>query len=72
MRNTWDVIEGNWERFKGSVRERWGELTDDEVDQIAGRRENLRGKIQAKYGIDAGEADNQIERWMNNLENVVD
>ncbi|MCI0710247.1 MAG: CsbD family protein [Chloroflexi bacterium] len=67
MRSNWDVIEGNWERFKGMVRERWGKLTDDEVDQIQGRMERLRGKIQAKYGVDAGEADNQIERWVKSV-----
>ncbi|MFZ5509417.1 MAG: CsbD family protein, partial [Pseudomonadota bacterium] len=41
-----DRIEGNWKQLKGKIKERWGELTDDELDQIEGRREQLAGKIQ--------------------------
>ena len=44
------TIKGNWTRIKGAVRETWGELTNDDVDQIAGEREQLIGKLQERYG----------------------
>ena len=47
----WDRIEGNWKQFKGNVKQQWGKLTDDQLDVIAGKRQNLSGKIQEAYGI---------------------
>ena len=47
----WDRIEGNWKQFKGNVKEQWGKLTDDQLDVIAGKRDQLTGKIQESYGI---------------------
>ena len=60
---TWDKIKGNWKQFTGSARERWGDLTDDEVQQIKGEREQLAGKIQEKYGVAKEEANRQIDEW---------
>jgi uncharacterized protein YjbJ (UPF0337 family) len=57
----WDQIAGNWKQFKGHVRERWGKLTDDELDQVEGRREVLLGKIQEKYGVTREEAEKQLK-----------
>jgi len=59
----WDSIEGNWRQFKGKVKENWGKLTDDEIDKIAGRREQLAGKIQEAYGINHDEAEKQVKDW---------
>ncbi|GMV95465.1 MAG: hypothetical protein AMXMBFR82_52430 [Candidatus Hydrogenedentota bacterium] len=59
----WDQIEGNWGVFKGKLREKWGELTDDELDQMKGQRDRLLGTIQAKYG----ESREQVEREMSEL-----
>lgn len=59
----WDRIEGNWKQVRGSIREKWGELTDDEIEQIAGNRDKLAGKIQEKYGIAREEANQQIDEW---------
>ena len=42
----WDIVEGNWKQFKGKVKEQWGKLTDDDIDRMAGQREQLVGKIQ--------------------------
>jgi uncharacterized protein YjbJ (UPF0337 family) len=56
----WDVIKGNWKQFKGTVREQWGNLTDDHLDIIAGKREVLSGKIQETYGITKDEAEKQV------------
>ena len=59
----WDQVKGNWKQFSGTVKVKWGKLTDDEVDQIAGRRDILLGKIQEKYGIAKEEAENQVKDW---------
>jgi uncharacterized protein YjbJ (UPF0337 family) len=53
----WDMIEGNWKQFKGQARQQWGKLTDDELDQVEGRREELVGRIQEKYGIARDDAE---------------
>ena len=47
----WNIIEGKWKEMAGSVREQWGKLTHDEIDQIAGKRDKLEGMIQTKYGV---------------------
>ena len=60
---TWDRIAGNWKQFSGSVQERWGELTDDEVDELEGDREQLVGKVQETYGITRMEAEEQVDDW---------
>lgn len=63
----WDQIAGQWKQLKGRVREAWGQLTDDELEEIAGRRDVLAGKIQERYGITREEANRQIDRWANDL-----
>ena len=57
----WDIVEGNWKQFKGRVRVRWGKLTDDHLDLIAGKRIELAGKIQELYGLTIEEAENQLK-----------
>lgn len=59
----WDIVEGKWKQFKGSVQEKWGELTNDELDQIDGNKDKLAGKLQEKYGWTKEEADNQIDDY---------
>ena len=61
---TWDMITGNWKRFKGKIRKQWGKLTNDDLAVAQGRREELVGKIQARYGIDKEQADKQVEAWL--------
>jgi len=63
----WDRISGNWTQWKGRVRERWGKLTDDELDVVAGRRDELAGRIQEVYGLTRDEADRQLRNWERNL-----
>ena len=53
-------IEGLWHQIKGGVKERWGNLTDDALDQLAGKREQLLGKLQQQSGISLDEAERQI------------
>ena len=59
-----DVLEGNWKMLRGRIREKWGELTDDEVDQVAGKRDRLAGMLQAKYGYTKDEVERQIDEWL--------
>lgn len=56
-----DTIEGNWTEFKGKVKEQWGKLTDDRLDVIAGKRDQLRGEIQQAYGLSKDEAEKQVK-----------
>lgn len=56
----WDIIEGNWDQFKGKVKIQWGKLTDDHLDVIAGKRDVLVGRIQEVYGLSKEDAERQI------------
>ena len=60
----WDRIEGNWKEFKGKAIAQWGKLTDDEVDRANGRRTELAGLIQQKYGKTREEAEKDIDDWL--------
>jgi uncharacterized protein YjbJ (UPF0337 family) len=55
-----DRTEGNWKQFKGKIKEQWGKLTDDDLDVISGKRDQLAGKIQERHGIARDEAERQI------------
>ena len=59
----WDQIEGKWHQVKGKVREQWGKLTDDDLDVIAGRRDQFLGRLQERYGLDRAEAERRLEEW---------
>jgi len=59
----WDTIEGQWKQFRGKVREQWGKLTDDDLDVIAGKRDQLAGMIQKKYGLAKDEAERQVDEF---------
>lgn len=59
----WDRIEGNWKQLKGNAKQQWGKLTDDQLDVIAGKRENLAGKIQEIYGHTKDDVEKQISTW---------
>lgn len=61
----WDRVEGNWKQFAGKVKEEWGDLTDDEITEANGNREQLEGKIQERYGIEKAEARRQTDEWLN-------
>jgi uncharacterized protein YjbJ (UPF0337 family) len=59
----WDQVRGNWMLFKGRVKETWGDLTNDDLDVIQGRRDQLVGRIQERYGVAKEEAERQIAAW---------
>ena len=59
----WDRIQGNWKQVVGKAKAQWGKLTDDDLDVVAGRREQLAGKIQERYGIAKDDVEHQIADW---------
>jgi uncharacterized protein YjbJ (UPF0337 family) len=59
----WDRIQGNWKQVVGKAKAQWGKLTDDDLDVVAGRREQLAGKIQERYGIAKDDVERQIADW---------
>jgi len=63
----WDRVEGNWKQFKGKARQQWGKLTDDDLNVIEGKRTELAGKLQARYGYAKDEAEKNIDTWLNSI-----
>jgi uncharacterized protein YjbJ (UPF0337 family) len=61
----WDRIEGNWKQFKGKVKSQWGKLTDDDLQLLEGKKDQLVGKVQERYGIRKDEAERQVDDWCN-------
>jgi uncharacterized protein YjbJ (UPF0337 family) len=59
----WDQIKGSWKQVRGKAKERWGELTDDDLQRAEGSRDHLVGTIQKKYGIAREEAERQVDDW---------
>ena len=57
----WDIIQGKWKQVKGSVKEKWGDLTDDDLDRIDGSKDQLTGKLQEKYGWTKDDAERNID-----------
>ena len=60
----WDHLEGKWKQMKGSIREQWGKLTDDDLEVIAGNRDRLIGKVQERYGYIKEEAQKRVDKWV--------
>ncbi len=63
----WDRIEGQWKQMKGSVKERWGKLTDDDLNVIGGKKDQLVGRVQERYEIAKDEAQTQVDEWNKTL-----
>jgi uncharacterized protein YjbJ (UPF0337 family) len=59
----WDIIKGDWKQFSGKVKEKWGNLTDDDLAKINGQREQLEGVLQERYGLAKDEAKKQVDDW---------
>ena len=64
----WEQVESSWKQLMGSAKENWGKLTDDDLNQISGKREQLAGKIQETYGITRREAEKQVWDWGKSVE----
>jgi uncharacterized protein YjbJ (UPF0337 family) len=63
----WDRIAGNWKQFRGKAQQQWGKLTNDDLDLVEGRRVELIGKIQERYGIAKDEAERQVDNWLSTM-----
>ncbi|MDZ4740207.1 MAG: CsbD family protein [Alphaproteobacteria bacterium] len=63
----WDQVEGNWKQMTGKARETWGKITDDELTKIAGKRDQLIGMIQKRYGVAKEEAEAQVRKFADTL-----
>jgi uncharacterized protein YjbJ (UPF0337 family) len=67
MQMNWDRIEGNWKQFTGKVKEKWGDLTDDDLTRVNGNREQLEGVLQQRYGYAKDKAKEEIDTWSKGL-----
>lgn len=61
--STQNIIEGKWNELKGEVQQKWGKLTNDDMDQIKGNRTELLGRIQKNYGLTQADAEKQVADW---------
>jgi uncharacterized protein YjbJ (UPF0337 family) len=66
-----DTLKDQWKQLKGSVRECWGKLTDDDLEAIEGEREQLIGKIEERYGVAKHQAERQVQEWESTFRNMV-
>ena len=57
----------NWDRVEGKVQQKWGKLTSDDLDVIEGKRMQLSGRLQQRYGVAKDEAERQIDTWLNSV-----
>jgi uncharacterized protein YjbJ (UPF0337 family) len=64
----WDQIAGKWSQFKGDVRQKWGKLTDDDLEVVAGSKDKLVGRIQERYGITKDDAQRQFDQWVTTVQ----
>jgi len=59
----WDIIRGKWNQLKGNVRVQWGKLTDDDIEQVAGHKDKLVGKLQERYGWSKEQAEQEADKY---------
>jgi uncharacterized protein YjbJ (UPF0337 family) len=63
----WDTVQGNWKKITGKVKEKWGKLTDDDLTAINGKRDQLAGKLQERYGYAKEKAEKELDEFANTL-----
>ena len=63
----WDQVEGKWKQYKGQAKEKWGKFTDDDLDVIDGKRQQIVGKIQERYGISKEAAERQADEFVKSM-----
>lgn len=63
-----DILEGKWMQLRGDIRQKWGDLTDDDLDRVAGQRDRLMGVIQERYGYAREEAERQVDAFLTDAE----
>jgi uncharacterized protein YjbJ (UPF0337 family) len=63
----WDRIEGNWKQFKGQAQQKWADLTNDDLDKVEGKRTELAGRLQERYGYQKDQAEREIDTWLKSI-----
>ena len=63
----WNRIEGQWKQYKGQAMQKWGKLTEDDLDVIAGKRTELVGRLQERYGKNADAIEGEVDQWMKSI-----
>ena len=63
----WDLIEGKWTELKGQFRSKWAKLTDDDLEAVAGKKDELIGRIQQRYGIQRDAAEVEVDNWIKQI-----
>ena len=63
----WDQIEGNWKQWRGKAQEQWGDITGDEMDRVEGKRDQLVGLVQERYGHAKEDAEREVDSWTRGL-----
>lgn len=64
----WDTIKGQWKQFAGKVKAKWGKLTDDDLTTIAGKKDELLGKLQERYGYEKDQAERELDEFTRTLD----
>ena len=64
----WDQIEGHWQDVKGTLREKWGKLTDSDIETIKGKKDQLIGVLKRHYGVERERAQHEIDEWLKTLD----
>lgn len=67
MKNKWEHVAGQWKQYSGEIKKKWSELTDAELTEIKGNRNNLATLLQKRYQITKKDANHQIDMWVNTL-----
>ena len=67
-----DILKGKWKQMRGEVKQFWGKLTDDDLDQVDGASDKLEGKLQERYGYSKEEAKNELDNFMKRVESKLD
>ena len=67
----WDQVQGNWMQMKVRLRERWGKLTDQDVESIGGKKDRLLGALKERYGLEMEKATHEIDSWVTTLEEKI-
>lgn len=68
---SWDEIGGRWTELKGQAKNRWGDLTDDDLARAEGNKERLAGALQERYGYTKEEAERQLDDWVSQLVDTI-
>ena len=63
----WDIIQGNWKQMEGKVKQQWGNLTDGDMAKVSGKREELEGVLQTRYGYSKDQVKKELDDWSSKL-----